>query len=137
MASYRAVGLTILALVATALSGEPDPTNLVGGIPLNAGAAVDQLRVPTMFVVATNDNYASVVETRAMYRAVKSDAKRLRCSPATSMASMAGRCSRTQPPGRSSARPAIRSVVAEDRTTKGVRDQTGPRTANVDPNEGT
>jgi dienelactone hydrolase len=59
------------------LSGEADPTNLVGGIPLNAGAVVAQLRVPTMFVVATNDRYVSVQETRAMYRAVKSDAKRL------------------------------------------------------------
>ena len=59
------------------LSGEADPTNLVGGIPLNAGAAVDQPRVPTMFVVATNDRYASVEETRTMYRAVKSEAKRL------------------------------------------------------------
>jgi dienelactone hydrolase len=59
------------------LSGEADPTNLVGGIPLNAGAVVDQLTVPTMFVVATNDRYASVTETRTMYRAVKSDAKRL------------------------------------------------------------
>lgn len=59
------------------LSGEPDPTNLVGGIPLNAGAAIAQLTVPTMFVVATNDRYASVQETRTMYRAVKTDAKRL------------------------------------------------------------
>jgi dienelactone hydrolase len=59
------------------LSGEADPTNLVGGIPLNAGAVMGQLRVPTMFVVATNDRYASVQETRTMYQAVKSDAKRL------------------------------------------------------------
>ena len=59
------------------LSGEADPTNLVGGIPLNAGAAVDQPRVPTRFVVATNDRYASVEETRTMYRAVKSEAKHL------------------------------------------------------------
>jgi dienelactone hydrolase len=59
------------------LSGEPDPTNLVGGIPLNAGAVVDQLRVPTMFVVATNDGDVSVAETRAMYRAVKTGDKRL------------------------------------------------------------
>lgn len=59
------------------LSGEADPTNLVGGIPLNAGAVVDQLTVPTMFVVATNDQYVSVQETRTMHRAVKSDAKRL------------------------------------------------------------
>jgi hypothetical protein len=36
-----------------------------------------QLRVPTMFVVATNDRYASVQETRTMYQAVKTDAKRL------------------------------------------------------------
>ena len=59
------------------LSGEPDPTSLVGAIPLHAGAVVDQLRVPTMFVVATNDNYASVAETRAMYQAVKAGDKRL------------------------------------------------------------
>jgi alpha-beta hydrolase superfamily lysophospholipase len=59
------------------LSGEADPTNLVGGIPLNAAAVVDQLTVPTMFVVATNDRYVSVQETRTMYRAVKSDDKRL------------------------------------------------------------
>jgi dienelactone hydrolase len=59
------------------LSGEPDPTSLVGGIPLNAGAVVDQLRVPTMLVVATNDGTVSVAQTRAMYRAVKSGDKRL------------------------------------------------------------
>jgi dienelactone hydrolase len=63
--------------VVVSLSGEPDPTSLVGGIPLNAGAVVDQLTVPTMFVVATNDSYVSVGETRAMYRAVKTDDKRL------------------------------------------------------------
>jgi pimeloyl-ACP methyl ester carboxylesterase len=59
------------------LSGEADPTNLVGGIPLNAGTAVAQLTVPTMFVIATNDRYASVQEARAMYRAVKTGDKRL------------------------------------------------------------
>ena len=59
------------------LSGEADPTSLVGGIPLNAGAVVDQLRVPTMFVVATHDRYVSVPETRAMYQAVKARSKRL------------------------------------------------------------
>ena len=59
------------------LSGEADPTNLVGGIQLNAGAVVDQLTVPTMFVVATNDQYVSVQETRTMYRAVKTGDKRL------------------------------------------------------------
>jgi alpha-beta hydrolase superfamily lysophospholipase len=59
------------------LSGEVDPTNLVGGIPLNAGAAVKRLAVPTMLVVATNDRYTSVEETRAMYRAVKARDKRL------------------------------------------------------------
>jgi dienelactone hydrolase len=59
------------------LSGEADPTSLVGGIPLNAGAVVDQLRVPTMFVVATHDRYVSVQEARAMYRAVKTGDKRL------------------------------------------------------------
>jgi dienelactone hydrolase len=59
------------------LSGEPDPTSLVGGIPLNAGAVADQLRVPTMFVVATNDPAVSVAETQAMYRAVTAGGKRL------------------------------------------------------------
>jgi dienelactone hydrolase len=59
------------------LSGEADPTSLVGGFPLNAGAVVGKLTVPTMFVVATNDSYASVPETREMYRAVKSKDKRL------------------------------------------------------------
>jgi pimeloyl-ACP methyl ester carboxylesterase len=58
------------------LSGETDPTNLVG-IPLNAGAAVKRLAVPTMFVVATNDRYTSVDETRAMFRAVKTRDRRL------------------------------------------------------------
>jgi dienelactone hydrolase len=60
-----------------ALSGEVDPTSLVGGIPLNAGAAVKQLAVPTMLVVATNDRYAPVDETRAMYQALKTRDKRL------------------------------------------------------------
>ena len=59
------------------LSGEADPTSLVGGIALNAGAVAGKLKVPTMFVVATNDHCASVSETRAMYRAVKSNDKRL------------------------------------------------------------
>jgi pimeloyl-ACP methyl ester carboxylesterase len=59
------------------LSGETDPTSLVGGIPLNAGAAVKQLTVPTMFVVATNDRYVSVEETRTMHQAVKTPSKRL------------------------------------------------------------
>jgi pimeloyl-ACP methyl ester carboxylesterase len=59
------------------LSGETDPTSLVGGIPLNAGAAVRQLTVPTMFVVATNDRYVSVAETRTMHQAVKTPSKRL------------------------------------------------------------
>lgn len=49
------------------LSGETDPTSLVGAIPLNAGAAVKQLTVPTMFVVATNDRYVSVEETWAVH----------------------------------------------------------------------
>jgi dienelactone hydrolase len=65
------------AAAVVSLSGEPDPTNLVGGIPLNAGAAVDQLTVPTLFVVATNDGAVSVAQTRAMYQAVKTRDKRL------------------------------------------------------------
>jgi hypothetical protein len=59
------------------LSGEADPTSLVGGIPLHAGTAVKQLIVPTMFVVATNDTYASVADTGEMYQAVKGGGKRL------------------------------------------------------------
>lgn len=59
------------------LSAEADPTTLVGGVPLHAGTVVGRLAVPTMFVVATNDQYASVQETRTMYRAVRTDDKRL------------------------------------------------------------
>jgi len=59
------------------LSGEADPTNLVGGIPLDAGAVVNRLDVPAMFVVATNDRYAPVDETRAMYQAAKTHDKQL------------------------------------------------------------
>lgn len=59
------------------LSGEADPTNLVGGIPLNAGAAVPKLAVPTMLTVATNHRYAPVAETRALYCEVKTRDKRL------------------------------------------------------------
>ena len=59
------------------LSGETDPTSLVGGIPLNAGAAAERLAVPAMFVVATNDRHVSVEETRAMYQAAKTRSKRL------------------------------------------------------------
>lgn len=58
------------------LSGEADPTQLLG-IPLNAGAAVQQLAVPTMFVVTNNEQYTSVDETRAMYHAAKTSDKRL------------------------------------------------------------
>ena len=59
------------------LSGEADPTNLVGGIPLDAGAAIKRLKVPAMLVVATGDRYAPVDETRAMYRAVTARDKEL------------------------------------------------------------
>jgi alpha-beta hydrolase superfamily lysophospholipase len=59
------------------LSGEADPTNLVGGIPLDAGAVVKRLAVPAMFVVATGDQYAPVAETRGLYRAVKARGRRL------------------------------------------------------------
>lgn len=44
---------------------------------LNAGAAVEQLTVPTMLVVATNDRYVSVEKTRTMYQAVRNRDKRL------------------------------------------------------------
>lgn len=59
------------------LSGEPDPTELVGGIPLDAAAVIGQLRVPTMFVVATHDRYVSVEQTRALHRAVRTKDKQL------------------------------------------------------------
>jgi dienelactone hydrolase len=59
------------------LSGEADPTNLVGGIPLDAGAAVKRLKVPTMLVVASNDRYAPVDQTRAMYRAITTHDRQL------------------------------------------------------------
>ena len=49
------------------LSGQADLTGPLG-IPLNAGAAVAQLAVPAMFVVANYDAYTSVEETRAMYQ---------------------------------------------------------------------
>jgi alpha-beta hydrolase superfamily lysophospholipase len=65
------------AAAVVSLSGETDPTGLVGGIPLNAGVAVGELSVPTMLVVATHDRYVSVAETRAMYQAVKTRDKRL------------------------------------------------------------
>src|SRR4029453_17150961 len=41
------------------LSGEADPTSLVGGISLNAGAVAGKLKGPTRFGVATNDHYAA------------------------------------------------------------------------------
>jgi alpha-beta hydrolase superfamily lysophospholipase len=59
------------------LSGQADPTSQLGGIPLNAGAAVAQLAVPTMFMVANNDAYTTVEETRAMHQAAKAGDKRL------------------------------------------------------------
>jgi dienelactone hydrolase len=65
------------ATAVVSLSGETDPTSLVGGIPLHAGAAIEQLRVPTMLVVATNDRYVSVEETPTMYQAVRNRDKRL------------------------------------------------------------
>jgi esterase/lipase len=40
-------------------------------------AAVAQLAVPTMFVVADNDPYASVDETRAMHQATEASDNRL------------------------------------------------------------
>ena len=63
-----------------ALSGEANPTSLLH-IPLNAQAAVQQLTVPTMFVVANLDPLVSVDETRAMYQADKTADKRLLVLP--------------------------------------------------------
>jgi dienelactone hydrolase len=62
------------------LSGESDLTRQLG-IPLNAGAAVAQLAVPAMFMVANYDAYTTVEETRAMYQAAKTADKRLEVLP--------------------------------------------------------
>lgn len=63
-----------------ALSGEANPTTLLH-LPLNARAAVPQLTVPAMFVVANLDQYTSVDETRAMYQAAKTTDKHLLVLP--------------------------------------------------------
>jgi dienelactone hydrolase len=63
-----------------ALSAEADPTALLQ-LPLNARAAVPQLTVPAMFVVADLDQYTSVEETRAMYQAAKTTDKHLLVLP--------------------------------------------------------
>jgi dienelactone hydrolase len=62
------------------LSGEANPTSLLH-IPLNARAAVPQLTVPAMFVVANLDQYTSVDETRAMYQAAQATDKHLLVLP--------------------------------------------------------
>jgi dienelactone hydrolase len=62
------------------LSGEANPTSLLH-IPLNAKAAVQQLTVPAMFVVANLDQYTTVEETRAMYQEDKTADKRLLVLP--------------------------------------------------------
>src|SRR6266516_5177384 len=78
-AAVLIAGTTVRPPVAAVaeLSGEANPTGLVGGIPLDAGAVVKRLDVPSMFVVATNDGYAPVDETRAMYKAAKTHDKQL------------------------------------------------------------
>lgn len=58
------------------LSGQAKPTSLLR-IPLNGRGAVQQLTVPTMFVVANYDQEASVDETRVMYQANKATDERL------------------------------------------------------------
>ena len=62
------------------LSGEANPTSLLH-LPLNARAAVQQLTVPAMFVVADLDQLISVDETRAMYQTEKTADKRLLVLP--------------------------------------------------------
>jgi dienelactone hydrolase len=62
--------------VVVELSGQADASQRLG-LPLNAGATVQQLAVPAMFVVANNDPDTSVDETRAMYQAAKTADKRL------------------------------------------------------------
>jgi dienelactone hydrolase len=62
------------------LSGQANPTSLLH-IPLNAQAAVQQLTVPAMFVVANLDQLTSVDETRAMYQADKTTDKHLLVLP--------------------------------------------------------
>jgi hypothetical protein len=65
---------------AVELSGQAKPTSLLR-IPLNGRGAVQQLTVPTMFVVANYDQDASVDETRAMYQANKATDERLLLLP--------------------------------------------------------
>jgi dienelactone hydrolase len=62
------------------LSGEANPTSLLR-LPLNARAAAGRLSVPAMFVVANDDQYTTVAETRAMYQAAKTADKRLLVLP--------------------------------------------------------
>ena len=62
------------------LSGQAKPTSLLR-IPLNGRGAVQQLTVPTMFVVASYDQDASVYETRVMYQANKATDERLLLLP--------------------------------------------------------
>jgi alpha-beta hydrolase superfamily lysophospholipase len=62
------------------LSGEANPTSLLH-LPLNARAAAGRLTVPAMFVVANDDQFTTVAETRAMYQAAKTAGKRLLVLP--------------------------------------------------------
>jgi alpha-beta hydrolase superfamily lysophospholipase len=62
------------------LSGEANPTSLLH-LPLNARAAVQQLTVPALFVVANLDQLTTVDETRAMYQSDKTADKRLLVLP--------------------------------------------------------
>src|SRR5205823_4546246 len=62
------------------LSGEPH-LGIIGA-PLEAGTAVRQLTVPTMFVVARDDPAVTPQETRAMWRRTPARDKRLIVLPA-------------------------------------------------------
>jgi dienelactone hydrolase len=62
------------------LSGEANPTSVLH-LPLNARAAVQQLTVPALFVVANLDQLTTVDETRAMYQSDKTADKRLLVLP--------------------------------------------------------
>ena len=61
------------------LSGEPDLGNI--GSPLEAGRAVHDLTVPTLFVVAREDPAVTAAETRTMFRDTTAHDKRLLVLP--------------------------------------------------------
>lgn len=80
-AAVLVAGATVRPAVAAvvSLSGETDPSSLVGMPPgtLDAATAAARLTSPAMYVVATGDRYVTVDETRAMHRATRATNKRI------------------------------------------------------------